>query len=235
LKTFALLITIRYPTRFIPFAFFSMALFHFPLWLNRQIFFYKLMGSGKNGTFDIHPDFNQWAIMAFWKNEKQLVEKELKEHFEKLMGKFIIGWLKMFRTQICIYHLEPYSGHGSWDGEKFIDQSIRKSDPEGRMGVLTRATIRLNRLYHFWKAVPGTSEKMNENKGFVYSIGIGEIPFVKQATFSIWESAEEMKNFAYKKAAHREVIKKTRSQQWYSEEMFLRFYILDITPLEYHK
>ena len=21
------------------------------------------MGSGKNGTFDIHPDFNQWAIL----------------------------------------------------------------------------------------------------------------------------------------------------------------------------
>ncbi|MFN6374881.1 MAG: hypothetical protein ACK4YD_06925 [Chitinophagia bacterium] len=42
----------------------------------------------------------------------------------------------------------------------------------------------------------------------------------------MWESAEDMKNFAYKKNAHKEVIKNTRRQGWYSEEMFLRFFIL---------
>ena len=101
---------------------------------------------------------------------------------------------------------------------------------EGRIGVLTRASIRLNRLAAFWKAVPSTSKDMDKNDGFVYSIGIGEIPFIKQATFSIWESEAQMKTYAYKMSAHQEVIKRTRAERWYSEEMFLRFKILKTNP-----
>lgn len=183
------------------------------------------MGSGKNGTFDIHPDFNQWAIMIFWKGEKPFAQENLFKECSTLLGNFVMQWLKIFKTKISVFHLEPYSGHGSWDGEQFINQEIRKTDPEGKIGVLTRATIRLSRLFDFWKAVPGTAENLEKNKGFQYSIGIGEIPFIKQATFSIWESAEDMKNFAYKKNAHKEVIRNTRRQGWYSEEMFLRFLI----------
>jgi len=183
------------------------------------------MGSGKNGTFDIHPDFNQWAIMVFWRENNPIAEEKLLQQYNILLGKFITEWLKIFNTKISIFHLEPYSGHGTWDGENFINQEIRKADPEGKIGVLTRATIRLSRLLEFWKAVPGTAENLEKNKGVLYSIGIGEIPFVKQATFSIWESAEDMKNFAYKKNAHKEVIRNTKRQGWYSEEMFLRFLI----------
>jgi hypothetical protein len=43
---------IKYPNRFIPFAFFAMALHRLPLWQHKNISFYKLMGTGKNGTFD---------------------------------------------------------------------------------------------------------------------------------------------------------------------------------------
>jgi len=67
---------------------------------------------------------------------------------------------------------------------------------------------------------------LEANKGFVYSVGIGEIPFIKQATFSVWESIEDMKTFAYKKMAHQDVIRRTRKESWYSEEMFLRFKII---------
>jgi heme-degrading monooxygenase HmoA len=53
------------------------------------------------------------------------------------------------------------------------------------------------------------------------------VPLTKQATFSIWESEAEMKAYAYKMRAHQEVIKRTRDENWYSEEMFLRFRLLD--------
>ena len=121
--------------------------------------------------------------------------------------------------------LEPYAGHGTWDGQHFINPKEKNPDPEGKIAVLTRATIRLSRLKHFWKAVPKTADQLEANKGFIYSIGIGEIPFIKQATFSVWESIDDMKAFAYKKMAHQDVIRRTRKESWYSEEMFLRFKI----------
>jgi hypothetical protein len=179
------------------------------------------MGSGKNGTFDIRPDFNQWAIMVFF-NADQFPEEDV----QRLLGNFIVGWWNFFKADTRFFLLEPYAGHGTWDGKSFVDNRNKMDDPEGKIGVLTRATIRLSRLQHFWKAVPKTADQLEANKGFVFSIGIGEIPFIKQATFSVWESIEDMKAFAYKKMAHQDVIRRTRKESWYSEEMFLRFKIL---------
>jgi hypothetical protein len=183
------------------------------------------MGSGKNGTFDIHPDFNQWAVMVFFEEDSYHID-DIMSKSKNLIGNFIIGWWKFFRTDTRVFLLEPYAGHGTWDGHSFIDPKIKNPDPEGKIAVLTRASIRLSRLQQFWRAVPKTADQLEANKGFIYSIGIGEIPFVKQATFSIWESIEDMKNFAYKKIAHQDVIRKTRKENWYSEEMFLRFKVI---------
>lgn len=136
-------------------------------------------------------------------------------------------WLvEGFQCWDPVFLLEPYAGHGTWDGRSFVDPKHKTADPEGKIAVLTRATIRMSRLMHFWKAVPKTADQLEANKGFIYSIGIGEIPFVKQATFSVWESIDDMKAFAYKKMAHQDVIRRTRKESWYSEEMFLRFKIL---------
>jgi heme-degrading monooxygenase HmoA len=92
--------------------------------------------------------------------------------------------------------------------------------------VLTRATIRLNRLQNFWQHVDGVAKHMTTAEGFITSLGIGEVPWIKQATFSIWESKESMKAFSYKMREHVDVIKKTREEKWYSEDMFVRFKIL---------
>jgi hypothetical protein len=224
-----LLVVIRYP-KFLSFlGFLSMALFHFPLFFKKNIRFYKLMGTGKNGSFDIVPDLSQWSIILFF-NKAEFPDQEIQQLSKALLGNFILSWLKLFNTSNKFLLLEPYAGHGSWDGNSFVQNRKSEMTVEGRIGVLTRASIRLNRLAAFWKAVPSTSKDMDKNDGFVYSIGIGEIPLIKQATFSIWESETQMKNYAYKMRAHQEVIKITRAERWYSEEMFLRFKIIKTNP-----
>jgi hypothetical protein len=67
---------------------------------------------------------------------------------------------------------------------------------------------------------------MNGAKGFITSVGIGEVPFIKQATFSIWESLDDVKQFAYRQRQHAEIIKLTRQEDWYSEDLFARFSII---------
>ncbi|MBP6432143.1 MAG: spheroidene monooxygenase [Ferruginibacter sp.] len=217
---------IKYKKRYIPFAFLAMALFRIPLIFNKKIQFWKLMGSGRNGTFDKTPDLQQWAIVI--KNEELILNNASNSTvLKEIYGNFIGSWLAFFRANAITYLLQPIEGYGLWDGKKVFGDLPLKSDYEGKIVILTRATIRLNKLSSFWKNVDGVASQMATAKGFITSYGIGEIPWIKQATVSIWESKEDMRNFAYKMHQHAEVIKKTRQEKWYSEDMFVRFKLID--------
>ncbi|NDC78496.1 MAG: spheroidene monooxygenase, partial [Chitinophagia bacterium] len=62
---YAALTVARYPRGLFPLSILSMAWFRLPLWLDRRNRHWKLMGSGRNGSFDIRPDLDQWAVMVF--------------------------------------------------------------------------------------------------------------------------------------------------------------------------
>ena len=200
-----------------------MAIFRLPLFFNKNISFYKLLGCGKNGTFDKHPDWQQWGIMAAFKTETNINIQTDTTLIKNLYGSFIHRWLTFFNCEIWTILLEPTEGHGKWDNKKPFGNLPKQSVYEGSVATLTRATIRLSKLKAFWKNVDGVANQLNGAKGFITSIGIGEMPYIKQATFSIWENKEAMKQFAYQMSQHTEVIKKTRQENWYSEDMFVRF------------
>lgn len=221
-----ILTVIRYPKYLSFFGLLSMALFHLSLFMKRNISFYKLLGCGKNGSFDITPDWRQWAILRV---ESDYLYEQNNIHN---ITPFINFYIKLFRCNVQTIVLKPISSHGSWDGKKCFG-SLPNFEKEftGKIAVLTRATIRLSKLQSFWKNVPVVSSQMKNANGLIMSIGIGEVPLVKQATFSIWENVNAMKNFAYSMKEHQTVIKKTRKENWYSEEMFTRFEIINISTL----
>jgi hypothetical protein len=198
----------------------SMAVFRLPLFFNKNIVFYKLMGSGQHGNFDVRPNLQQWAILVRIDQPTQ--------HFslENIYGQFIANWWKLSRVQQWTLALQPLEGHGKWDGKEAFGPLPRSSDYEGMIAVLTRATIRMSKAKHFWSNVHAVSKEMAATPGFLFSIGIGEMPWIKQATFSIWQSKESMKQFAYSMQQHKTVIQRTRQENWYSEEMFVRFKII---------
>jgi heme-degrading monooxygenase HmoA len=201
-----------------------MALFRLPLWLNRKVSFWKLMGSGKNGTFDKQPDWQQWAILQVG-NVPGNIDQD-SNLMRQLYGSFIATYWKLFRCKTITYILDPIEGHGLWSGQKPFGELPRKTDYEGKIAVLTRATIRRKKLDRFWSHVEGVAQQMSSAAGFITSYGIGEMPYIRQATFSIWESKEAMRKFAYKLPEHAEVVKKTHAENWYSEDLFVRFKIL---------
>ncbi|HSU50410.1 MAG TPA: hypothetical protein VLJ41_07465 [Segetibacter sp.] len=221
---YAYLTVVRYPKWLAWGGLLSMAYFRLPLYFNKKILFYKLMGCGKNGTFDKTPDMRQWCLLVV----KSALETETIHtiNYKKLYGSFIDFWWKVFKCSRWTVILEPIEGHGTWDGKMAFGTLPKTSDYEGMIAVLTRATIRINRLSSFWKHVDGVAKKMASSTGFITSFGIGEMPWIKQATFSIWESKESMKAFSYKMQEHVEVIRKTREEKWYSEDMFVRFKII---------
>ena len=70
---------------------------------------------------------------------------------------------------------------------------------------------------------------LDDQPGLRYRIGIGEAPVGLQGTFSVWNDAAAVRDFAYALPAHRDVIEQTRARDWYSEELFARFALLEVT------
>jgi len=215
----ATLIIVRYKPWLGWAGFLSMAIFRLPLWLSNHVSFWRLMGCGKNGTFDIVPDLLQWSLL--------LIPKHNTKHASPMVPAFIAGWWRFFGCEEYHIDLLALEGHGTWNGkEVFGTYPEAGANYAGKIAVLTRATIRLNKLAAFWKQVDRVAVTMSTAPGFITSVGIGEIPWIKQATFSVWESREQMKHFAYRMREHQEVIRRTRQEKWYSEEMFVRFAII---------
>ncbi len=215
----ALTIT-KYKTYFIPFAFIGMAFLRLPLWLNKNCTFWRLMGSGKDAQVDLPPDFKHWAVLTTWKEKA-----DCGEFYEKSI---VIKWFRLFSAEEFTAFLKPVASHGLWAGKNVFDSQDKKPYSKGKIAVLTRANIRWNRLNEFRANMSRAGNAMRDAPGFVIAAGVGENPFNSQATFSIWENVEDMKNYAYKTFDHAEVVKLTRTRDWYNEELFARFEIVEI-------
>jgi len=176
--------------------------------------FWKLLGSGHGRGFSFRPNWGRYGLLAVW------------EHVDALENFFAnSSLLRRYRrhaNEIWTVRLTPIEVHGQWSG---VNPFFPLAPPikSGPIAVLTRATIRLTQLRAFWSAVPATSQALDQASGLLASLGIGEAPFVRQATFSLWRSIEDMQAFAYRNHVHREAMRRTRAENWYQEELFARF------------
>ena len=88
--------------------------------------------------------------------------------------------------------------------------------------VLTRATVRPSRWHRFRGSRLPVSRELAGARGLRAVVGIGEAPIGLQATFSIWSDAAAVAAFAGG-PEHRAVVRRTREEGWYGEELFARF------------
>ena len=112
---------------------------------------------------------------------------------------------------------------GKWSGSNPFEKNSSLDKEFPKLAVITRATIRLSKLRSFWKYVPTSSLPLAGNKGLIYTKGIGEVPILQMATFSLWENEQALKDFAYSSPEHHKAIQKTKELNWYKEELFSRF------------
>ncbi|MCX2574486.1 DUF3291 domain-containing protein [Pedobacter sandarakinus] len=203
----------------IPFAFLGMAILRIPMMLNSKCKFWKLLGCGKDARVDLGPDFKHWAILSTWDT------KDDYDVFNKTS--FVSKWFRWFGLEQFTIVLKPLMSHGLWSGKEPFKVDENNHETSEQIAVITRAAIKFNRLSEFRSNIKRAAEDMRNAEGFILSAGIGENPFFDQATFSIWDNATHMKNYAYKSMNHADIIKLTRAREWYSEELFARFAIIE--------
>jgi len=176
--------------------------------------FWRLVGTGRGGGMGPGPDWSRYGLLAVWE------KPEAADAF--FDDSALIREYRRHASEIWTVRLAAFQARGAWRGRNpFLPLVAPPTD--GPIAVLTRASIRLRRLGAFWSAVPAASERLARAEGLVASIGIGEAPFVRQATFSVWQSEADARAYAYESAEHRAAIRRTRDEEWYAEELFARF------------
>ena len=180
--------------------------------------FIKLLGTGSKDGFSVIPDFSSYVMITSWEDDdfrKKFIDEN--KLFQEIKNK------SSRRIEIKI---DPYNYIGSWNGiNPFKNKSSYK---KGKIIVLTRARVKLNKLINFLISTSSAAKSINSKKGAEYYKGVGELPIIEQATISIWESEQSMKDYAYSDKNHLKIINKARKNKWYSEELFVRSNILSL-------
>ena len=202
----------------IPFALFRMAIDRTLLRRTKGVTFAKMLGCGKGETFTpTDADPTRWGCLVV------IPENQLSELDD---SRTIRAWRKKSVTEFRVL-LDPIASTGMWSKQKPFEPSA-PANFDGQVVAITRARIKASQTMRFFKSVPPVTASLHSSPGLISTIGIGEAPIGLQGTFSLWESMQAIKDFAYKGAAHQKAIAQTSEFDWYAEELFARFAVREI-------
>ncbi|MGF1605711.1 MAG: spheroidene monooxygenase [Rhodothalassiaceae bacterium] len=198
-------------------AFSQMGFARRPLARTPDLQFCKLFGSGTGEGFNPKPNFGVYAVLAVWP-DAQVAR-------DRLAGAPIYQRFYDHAAEHWTAYLQATRCWGSWDGRAPF--AVADTAPPPRpVAVLTRATLKLRHLPAFWRQVPSISADIPNHPSMMLKIGIGEVPWIHQVTFSIWPDTEAMLAFSQNKAAHGEGVRRAWAHGWFKEQLFARFAVI---------
>ena len=178
-----------------------------------EIGFFKLMGTGGGAGFSTKPNLNVWTILSTWPDGAAAERAQAAPVFIERRAR---------STESATFHLAPISSRGRWANENPFrgDGAAAEGGP---IVALTRATVKKRMLARFWRRVPSISHTIEGEGAVRFMIGMGEVPYLHQVTFSIWDDAGAMARFSRESATHGEAVRMVAKEGWFSEQLFARF------------
>ncbi|WP_371419749.1 spheroidene monooxygenase [Ruegeria sp. THAF33] len=199
-------------------AFAMMGLARWPLSRLNGLEFWKLCGSGTGEGFTPRPNTAVWAVLCVWSDEKTA------QSLLKSASPF--RWYRNHACEHWTVFLRPISSRGAWSGQNPFH--VDSPTPTGSLtAALTRATLKPKILMRFWRRVPDISQMIGANSDVLMKVGLGEVPFLHQITFSIWPDTGSMAAFARHPGPHSEAVKAVREGNWFREELYARFDVIN--------
>ncbi|CAN5486635.1 hypothetical protein BH23ACT3_BH23ACT3_23720 [soil metagenome] len=175
--------------------------------------FWRLLGTGRGDDTGPSADPRRTALFAVWDDEAAL-------------DRFLAGSRVARRWERAeeVWHvrLRGAGGHGTWRGVDPL-AGLVEGATDGPLATITRADVHRRSWRAFRAAGPAVSDELRSADGLLAVVGIGEAPVGRLGTFSLWRSLADVRHFAVGMPHHREVVRRTRAEHWYGEELFARF------------
>lgn len=186
-----------------------------PLRATPGLAFWRLCGVGASPGFSIRPDLSRYALIATWSEEHVL-----KDFFEdsRLFADYHARAVEVWTAALL-----PRSGRGRWGGTCPFEP-VHEDLPASLPAVaLTRARLRLGGLVHFWARVPAVNRQLLGAPGLRLALGIGEVPWLRPVTFSVWDDVASLAAFARGPGPHATAARAALRRGWFAEDLFFRF------------
>jgi spheroidene monooxygenase len=177
--------------------------------------FWKLLGSGLGEGFTPVPNTAVYGVLTVWTDAEAArvgLERPVFRRFARRAA------------ETCILEMEPLTARGRWAGVSPF-RALSAETREGPIAALTRGSVRPRDLRAFWRRVPDIQRMIGDNRDVQLKIGMGEVPFLHQVTFSIWPDPDAMARFARTSGPHASAIKAVREGDWFAEELYARFHV----------
>jgi hypothetical protein len=175
--------------------------------------FAKVLGSGEGGGFLPRPSWTHQGLFCTFDTDANATAF--------LAGQSPI--MKSYRhhaRDLLTAKLTAYASRGRWSGVEPL--AVQGEHPAGPIASLTRASIRPTKARAFWQHAPASQVALHGVDGCLLSVGLGEMPLLRQATFTIWEHEAAMTAYA-RSGAHLAAIQSAYANDYFSESLFARF------------
>lgn len=160
------------------------------------------------------PQFGRLGLVALWDDEAAL-DGFLGGHplAETLAG----GWSA---------RLEPLRGvsvaSGHFTGVP-DDLPAGKVESEGPVAVLTLGHLRVRRAIEFLRTSARAEKQVADAPGSLWATGLANLAQRVVATFSIWESTDQMRAYATGSTGHAAALRSEAKQSFHHMGSFVRF------------
>ncbi len=172
--------------------------------------FSRVLGTGRGADTGPSADLRRTGLFAVWDSEADL---------DRFLAAAPQAWAQV--AERYDVRLRGIGGHGTWRGVAVL-AGLEPGDDRGPIAVVTRADVRAAAWRRFRAAGPAVSAELQGAPGLLAVAGVGELPIGRLGTFSLWSRrrcADRLRPFA----AARDVVRRTRAERWYGEELFARF------------